>query len=103
MRGQETLDSYKIRIIVLNLKYQSVNNNIGYGDEDLISTLLYGLDQRFKNIVNVIEQLDANALTWNEIVRRLRNYEILNNHQHQPKNNNNSKPVNEKDSQLHHF
>ena len=97
MNGQETLGSYKDRIVVLNSKYQSVNKNVGFGDEELISTLLNGLDQRFENIVNVIKQSDANALTWNEIVRRLRNFENLNNNQHQPKNNNNSKPVNTKE------
>ena len=43
MNAQETLDSYKDRIFVFNSKYQSVNN-IGFGDEELISTSIYDLD-----------------------------------------------------------
>ena len=88
MVGGESLDCYKDRIIVLNSKYQSVNNNVGFGDEELISTLLYGLDQRFETIVNVIEQIDADALVWADIVRRLKNYENLKNNNHQPKSYN---------------
>jgi len=61
---------------------------VGFGDEELISKLLYGLDQRFETIVNVIEQIDADALVWADIVRRLKNYENLNNNNHQPKSYN---------------
>ena len=62
MNGEESIDSFKDRIVVLNSKFQSVNNNVGFADEELLSTLLYGLDYRFENILNVIEQLDVEAL-----------------------------------------
>ena len=51
MTSEDTLDTFKDKIVVLNAKYQSVNNNIGFGDEELLSTLLYGLDNRFATIV----------------------------------------------------
>ena len=97
MSGDDTLDSYKDKIVVLNGKYQSVNNNVGFGDEELLSTLLYGLDARYETIVNLIEQLDNDVLEWNDVVRRLRNFENMNGNNHQAKNYNKNRSINVKE------
>ena len=44
INSTDTLDSYKDNIDFMNAKYQSLNNLVGFGDEELISTLMYGLD-----------------------------------------------------------
>ena len=87
MEHEESFDNYKDRVFVLNSKYQSVNNNVGFGDEEMISTLLYGLDSRYSTIVNMIEQLDVDHLEWNDVVRRVRNFENLNHSSSSSKNN----------------
>ena len=97
MTGDDTLDSYKDKIVVLNAKYLSVNNNVGFGDEELLSTLLYGLDSRYETIVNLIEQLDNDVLEWNDVVRRLRNFENMNGNNQQSKNYNKNKSISVKE------
>ena len=88
MESSDNLDTFKERIIVLNFKFASVNNNIGFGDQELISTLLYGLDERYETIVNLIEQMDVDVLEWIDIVRRLRNFEDLNHNNHNGRSTN---------------
>ena len=60
----ESLDCYKDRIIILNPKYQSVNNNVGFWDDQLSN---FVFDQRFETIVNLIDANALDALVWADI------------------------------------
>ena len=53
--SEDTLDTFKYKM-VHNAKYRSVNNKICFADEELLSTLFYGLDVRFAKDVNFIER-----------------------------------------------
>ena len=71
MTPDDTLDTFKDKITVLNSKFSSVNKNTAFADEELLSTLIYGLDDRYTSIVNLIMQTDAENVAWNDVVRMI--------------------------------
>ena len=71
MTLDDTLDTFKDKTTVLNSKFSSVNKNTAFADEELLSTLIYGLDDRYTSIVNLIMQTDAENVAWNDVVRMI--------------------------------